>query len=325
MSAVLEHEAVVRFASMGSDVVLRVVRPGPGAAAALDRAAAAVQDVARHLTRFERSSALCRVNRDPDAWHRVPVVLAQALAEAERAHLATGGIFDPRVLPALVDWGYDRTFAELATAVPADADAHRTPRPPAHPLRGRWQPVVLPGAGEPLVSLGGEPVDLGGIGKGLAVRAAAAELAGSGAAVLVDAGGDEWLGGAGPSGDGWRVGVEDPAGGDDPLLVLRLVDSGCATSSVRRRTWRTAAGAVVHHLVDPRTGLPGGDGLAQVTVVHPDPAWAEVWSKTLFLAGADGVAALAGAHGLAAVWVTRDGHVTTSAAIAPHVLWRADR
>ena len=37
----------------------------------------------------------------------------------------------------------------------------------------------------------------------------------------------------------------------------------------------------------PRTGEPGGHGLVAVTVAHPDPAWAEVWSKTLFLAGRD--------------------------------------
>ena len=41
----------------------------------------------------------------------------------------------------------------------------------------------------------------------------------------------------------------------------------------------------VHHLIHPRTGEPGGDGLLAVTVAAPDPAWSEIWSKTLFLAG----------------------------------------
>ena len=30
-----------------------------------------------------------------------------------------------------------------------------------------------------------------------------------------------------------RVGVEDPAGGPDPVLVLELFNTGCATSSRR--------------------------------------------------------------------------------------------
>ena len=81
----------------------------------------------------------------------------------------------------------------------------------------------------------------------------------------------------------------------------------------------------MHHLVDPRTGRPGGPGLAAVTVLHPDPAWAEVWSKTLFLAGALEVEAQAEVRDLAAAWVTTDGEVRVSAAMAPHVMWQVAR
>lgn len=355
-------EVGVTFRSMASDVRIRVIGPGPGAESAVARAADRIHAAARHLTRFA-PSALTRTNDAPGAWHLVPAELADALAEAHRAHRETGGLFDPRVLGALLAWGYDRTFTELRpgpadlpelapsvaapstepavppssvrtaapSLAPAVASSPSSATPPsaasagvlAHPTAGSpWSPVVLPGSGDRLVHLDGVPVDLGGIGKGLAVRWAAAELAGSGTAVLVDAGGDEWLGGAGPDGDGWLVGVEDPSGGDDPLLVLRLEDVGVATSSIRRRTWRTG-GAAVHHLVDPRTGLPGGGGLAQVTVLHDDPAWAEVWSKTLFLTGHREVAAQAEVRGLAAAWVTADGRVRVSDAMAPLVVWRS--
>ena len=327
------------FRSMASDIELRVVDPRPGADAAIERAAARVEAVARHLTRFDAGSALSRANASPAAWHEVPVELAAAVDEAARAHRETGGLFDPRVLDALLTWGYDRTFAQVTgaslavdpggsqdpAALPGVPDGRgATARPvPAAP----WQPTVLPGAdGRGLLNLGGTPIDLGGIGKGLAARWAAAELEGAGASVLVDAGGDEWLGGPGPDGDGWLVGVEDPFGEDgtdeEPILVLALTDLGVATSSVRRRRWRTGE-AAVHHLVDPRTGLPGGSGLAQVTVVHPDPAWAEVWSKTLFLTGPDEVAAQAEARGLAAAWVTGDGVTCTSSAMDTAVIWRA--
>jgi thiamine biosynthesis lipoprotein len=325
-------ELTTAFRSMASDVELRVVDPGPGAQAALERASTAIRAVATHLTRFDETSALSRANRDPGAWHVVPAELAEAVREAEAAHLATGGLFDPRVLATLLAWGYDRTFDAVADADGAWSlvwdQAGLTPSPvpgtsgPVAP--GPWQPSVLSGARASLVNLGGTPIDLGGIGKGLAVRRAAAELVGAGASVLVDAGGDEWLGGHGPDGDGWKVGVEDPHGGDDPILVLVVSDLGCATSSVRRRRWR-ADGTPVHHLVDPRTARPGGPGLAAVTVLHPDPVWAEVWSKTLFLAGALEVEAQAQVRGLAAAWVTTDGDVRVSAAMAPHVMWRVAR
>ncbi len=114
---------------------------------------------------------------------------------AHRAHHETGGLFDPRVLGALLAWGYDRTFADVVGSAPTRRPCRRArPGPgrvalptPAEP----WEPVVLPGdrrawtgSGQPRRT----PIDLGGIGKGLAVRWAAAELVGAGALGLVDAG-----------------------------------------------------------------------------------------------------------------------------------------
>jgi thiamine biosynthesis lipoprotein len=77
----------------------------------------------------------------------------------------------------------------------------------------------------------------------------------------------------------------------------------------------------VHHLIDPRTGRPGGADLRSVTVVAADPALAEVWSKVLFLHG-DGIAAQAGAHDIAALWVRADGTHEISGAMTQHVIWR---
>jgi thiamine biosynthesis lipoprotein len=138
---------------------------------------------------------------------------------------------------------------------------------------------------------------------------------------MVDAGGDCRFSGPGPEGAGWLVGVEDPRGGDTPLAVLSLLDTGCATSSTRVRRWQVD-GKTVHHLIDPRTGASGGDGLLAVSVVHPDPAWAEVWSKALFLAGAD-IDAAASQQQLAALWVTEDGSLHVTDSVRPRLTWTA--
>lgn len=301
------------FRAMASGVVLRVVEPGPDAGVALSAAAAVFGQVEAACTRFDPASPLMRANANPQETHPAPPLLRAALAEALRAHKETGGLFDPRILATLTGWGYDRSlpFEDGRVCLPAGPAATIPPagRPP-------WRPE-LSAAG---VRLGADPVDLGGIGKGLAVRWAAAELAGAGTASLVDAGGDLYAAGEGPEGGGWRIGVESPLGGSEPLAVLALADRGCATSSVRVRRW-SVGGRQVHHLIDPRTGVSGGAGLLAVTVVHPDPAWAEVWSKTLFLAGARAVAHAADDRAVAALWVDEQGQVGTSAALAPYLLW----
>ncbi len=102
---------------------------------------------------------------------------------------------------------------------------------------------------------------------------------------LLEAGGDLVARGPGPDGDPWLVGIEDPAGGPDPLGAIAVDAGAVATSSVRLRSW-VHDGRTVHHLLDPRTGEPVESGLRAVTVSGPDPAWAEVWSKTLFVGGA---------------------------------------
>jgi FAD:protein FMN transferase len=77
----------------------------------------------------------------------------------------------------------------------------------------------------------------------------------------------------------------------------------------------------VHHLISPTDGLPGGAGLAAVTVVDSDPAEAEVWSKVLFLSGRDGIRTATAFHGLAALWVASDGELAWSEPMADRLAW----
>ncbi|MGV8964818.1 MAG: FAD:protein FMN transferase [Cellulomonas sp.] len=326
--------AVRSMRAMASGITLRVEQPGRHAASCLDRAEAVFREVERTCSRFDKTSALSLANAQPQWWHDVPATLATAIQEAARAHLETDGLFDPRIHDTLVAWGYDRSLPFADGEVVRDGSDLRAIAPPREPdlptPRSRidvpagattWLPQAITREGRCRVNLGGSRIDLGGIGKGLAVRWAAAELAGAGAGYLVDAGGDGAFGGIGPEGGGWRVGVEDPAGGTEPVLVLELFNTGCATSSIRLRHW-LADGKPVHHLIDPRTGQPGGKGLAAVTVAAQDAAWSEVWSKTLFLDGADSIRERADLLGLAVAWVRLDGTVGTSAAMEPLVIWR---
>ena len=79
----------------------------------------------------------------------------------------------------------------------------------------------------------------------------------------------------------------------------------------------------MHHLVDPRTGRPGGAGLLAVTVIARDPADAEVMSKSLFLEGRRRIADVAAHTGTAAFWVTSDGRTGETGRFGEHVIWRA--
>ncbi len=308
------------FRSMASDVRFWVVRPGAGAEAAVAKAQETVEAVASTCTRFDPASDLMRANAAGTQWQQVAPECFEALVLAAEAHRLTDGLFDPRVLTVLKSIGYDRSlpFAERTLAMPD----HELPK-----ARRRWQPVRRwkPEFDEERssVRIGPEPVDLGGIGKGLAVTWASEILAGSGDAVLAEAGGDLMALGGGPEGTGWMVDVENPFGGES-AAVLRVTDRGIATSSTRIRSW-TVGERQVHHLIDPRTRMPAESDLASVTVVGADPGIAEVWSKSLFVLGRGSIRSFADEHGLAALWIDTGGHVGVSREMRPYVAWQVSR
>jgi FAD:protein FMN transferase len=310
-------DVVVLGATRAMATDIRVHAPREHASACdRDRLAAALlvfRTVDRTCTRFDPSSPLMRVNRRPSRWHAVPRALFDAVEAAHRAHQRTRGRFDPRVFGDLVRMGYDRSFA-------AAGGFGEGGRAKGRQALGSWRPRFRCDRAE--LHVGGAPIDLGGIGKGLALRWASERLHEAMPSYVLEAGGDCFCLGSGPDGAGWSIGVEDPRAGERPLAVLELRDRACATSSVRVRTWRAGA-RQVHHLVDPRTGTPGGRGLLAVTVVADDPAVAEVASKTLFLQGRNGVAAAAARGRIAALWVATDGDIGESDDMDRYVRWRS--
>ena len=315
-----------RARAMACDIVVQVpTLRGTATEDAMRQALAVFVDMEQACTRFDPTSPLMRANADGLGWARVPRICFDALVEAYWAHVATEGVFDPRVLADLASLGYDASLrfgGNPASALsPGATDDLPSPRTRVRTERvGRWQPRFR--RSDLSVQVGPRAVDLGGIGKGLAVRWAEQILSSAASDVIVDAGGDCWCGGRAPGGGPWLVGVEDPAGEEGPVAVLGLSDRACGTSSTRVRRWH-AGGQDVHHLIDPSTGRPGGEGLAAVTVVGADPAEVEVWAKVLFLAGTAGIADRAAAVGLAALWVDADGGVGTTPAMEPYIVWRS--
>jgi thiamine biosynthesis lipoprotein len=285
---------------MGSSVRLTVLGAGPRAArAARDAAWEELLAADAELSRFRADSELSRANAL--AGSGVPIRpgrrLRVLLAMADRAQRTTAGRFDARVIRALESIG----------------ERAGVPLPDVSPAGDRWLAAARPRGSFRLRA----PIDSGGLGKGLALRwalGAARRAAPDAAGLLLVAGGDLATDGCGPGGGGWSVGVEDPLQRGRLLAVIRLLSGAVATSSTSVRSW-AYEGEAVHHLIDPTTGRPARTGLLAVTVHGADPAWAEVATKSLFLAGATRIGDEARAGGLAAWWVEEDGslHMTPGA------------
>lgn len=219
--------------------------------------AAALADVDAAASRFRPDSEVARLDAAQGAWTAISPLLTELLAVALRAARLTDGDVDPTVGAALSALGYDRDFAAVGGTGPV-----LTAAAPG------WRSIELDQAGRRVRVAPGVRIDLGATAKAWTADTAAAEITRrTGAGCLVSLGGDIAVAGAAPAG-GWGVRVEDvtsdpdlPASG--PAVVVRIADGGLATSSTEARRWRRG-GLELHHLVDPRTGLP------------PAPTWRTV-------------------------------------------------
>jgi thiamine biosynthesis lipoprotein len=231
-----------------------------------------VHEMGSRFTRFSRSSELARLNAAGGGWVDISPELEDLLRQSLRIHETTGGLVNVAVLPAMLAIGYTRPLSEGPTVARLDAAC------PAPSLTT----VLTVRSGRARLAAGCG-LDLGGVAKGWMADRLAACLGGN---VVVNLGGDLFAAGAGPPGDGWPVGFAD--------RTVMLRDQGAATSSVRRRRW-----GEVHHLIDPRTGLPARTGLEEVSVVARSGLEAEAVAKAALLLGPELAPTYCAAHALA--------------------------
>lgn len=257
--------------------------------------------VEQTCSRF-RDSELARV--PPDTPTSIGDLLAELVGVALLAAERTDGAVDPTVGATLVELGYDRDFAQTVAA----------PRPGGrlHLAGGRcsWRDVLLErrtGTARLTVPCG-VVLDLGATAKAWAADRAAARVADElGTGVLVSLGGDLATHGSAPDGGDWVVVVGDE-GADEPVQPVWLGAGGAlATSSTRARRW-VRGGRPVHHIVDPRRGIPADDGWRTVTVSAGSCVEANTASTAAIVRGPETVPWFRQAQ-VSARLVTRTGRV----------------
>ncbi len=292
--------AVAERAALGTSARL-VLWPPENLAPAL----AAVDEVLASLdlqaSRFRPDSEISWIHGSSGGRFMLSDGLAEAIGVALAAARWTDGLVDPTVGAALISLGYDRDFAAI------DQDSDQPTGAPV-PVPG-WQSVELDG---PVLRLpAGVRLDLGATAKGLGSdRAAKAALAAVGrvGGVLVSLGGDIAIAGQPPRG-GWPVLVADgpePAGSAQ-VQHVRLAAGAVATSSITCRGW-TRAGRGLHHIVDPRTGLPAAGPWRTVSAAAGTCAEANAAATAAIVAGESAVEWLLSA-GVPARLVDHDGQV----------------
>jgi thiamine biosynthesis lipoprotein len=150
-------------------------------------------------------------------------------------------------------------------------------------------------------------LDLGGVAKGYAVDLAADRLATLGfKSAIINAGGDLRLVGRRHDGKPWRIAIRHPRKPGAFIGYLDLDESSVATSGDYERffVW---GGERFHHILDPRTGLPGR-ACESVTIVTPVASTGDALATGCFLMGPhEGLALVERSETTEGVFVFADG------------------
>lgn len=299
---------VHRFRAMASSIEVQVHLPAPSAESLFQQVEAEFAASEQGLSRFRETSELTQLNQHLGQFVPVSKRLYEAVSLAYRAYRITHGVFDPRVIRILEELGYRGASlpsmgGEKGSEVSRRTEPWLSRQPRQYALRLT------------------DPIDLGGIGKGLTVRRASQMARQSAKSFLVNGGGDLFVYGSGPVDGQWSLGVENPFEINSLALTLQ-VDGGHAlcTSSTKNRRWQHGT-QQVHHLIHPFTGAPGGEGLTAVTVLGRDPMWSEIFTKFLFLMGSRHIGRTAQALNLAAWWIYSDGSLALTQQAAPAMTW----
>ena len=247
----------------------------------------------------------------------VSALLAEAVEVSLRAAELTDGDVDPTVGGVMAALGYDRDFAELRDATttrPTGAGAAGTVGVRTIP---GWRSVSVDVAAGKLTVPAGVQLDLGATVKGWAADRSAATIADRlGGGVLVSLGGDTAVAGPPPNEAGWPIRVQDTTlpledSPDGPSQVVSIRVGGLATSSTAARRWHHG-GDVLHHILDPRTGLPAAPVWRTVSVAAATCADANTAATAAIIRGHRAPAWLESLN-LPARLVSVEGTVTTVA------------
>ena len=146
-------------------------------------------------------------------------------------------------------------------------------------------------------------LDVGAVAKGWSVQRVAENAP---AGMLISVGGNVCA--TGPkdeNGTPWRVGVQNPDGGDSYLHTLNITNQSVVTSGDYQRCYMVD-GKIYHHIIDPDTLYPGTHWRS-VTIVCDDSGLADALSTALFLLPYEEGLALAERCGAEALWVNEAG------------------
>lgn len=232
----------------------------------------------RQCSRFLPGSELSFFNRNAGTKQFISDSFREVLVTAKELSRATGGLYNPFILPALQAAGYDHSFV-MGHEHDLQDDHSRKKVVSCDQLEisDDWARIPY-----------GTALDLGGCGKGYIADLLADFIESRVDGYWLSIGGDVIAGGVDEAHQPWHVSVQKALGdGKQDIGYVQLKPGerlAVATSgTIVHRGIKD--GQLWHHLIDPQTGKPAKTDIRAATVCHTSGVWADVLASCAIIAG----------------------------------------
>lgn len=290
------RESYVRtISAMGTVVTIQVVGHDANAAERTEREAGVARAVEwfTHITaqcsRFDPASELSRLMTQVGVAVPASALLFESLRFALAVAADTKGAFDPTIGRRLEERGFDTDY-QTGIRRRSAVDTTR---------RVSYRDILLDEEARTITLTTPMVLDLGAVVKGLAIDAAALELAPF-TNFAIDAGGDIYVAGTNSRGDPWHVGIRHPRNPDELIDSLSVSNTAVCTSG---DYFRRGSHEADHHILDAHTGDTALRS-ASATVIAPTAIVADALATAAFILGPTAGIALLERHGVEGLIVT---------------------
>ena len=157
----------------------------------------------------------------------------------------------------------------------------------------------------------GMKLDLGGIVKGYAADEVKRIFLENGVkSAIIDLGGNIYVLGKNPSGEYWKIGIQDPFTFKENYIgILNIRDSSIVTSGDYERFF-VYKGERYHHIIDVKTGYPSKNEVSAVSIISDKSIDGDALSTALFVMGVEeGSKLIKSLEDIDAIFITKEKEI----------------